>query len=300
MSKNNFDRYFKVCRNCKYNGGKIDEKTDLLRQQLRPVNYTKVEIAKHVAESLGGKCLSDFSGSKYRMTFECSKGHVFRSKYTNVVNLGTWCPYCAQENNISEEIVRCYFEQMFGERFVRIRPQWLLNRKKNRLELDGFCKQINVAFEHQGNHHYKDSYKGGRLQSVKNNDKDKMDKCKEKGVALFVIEHLFKMTKLKDLRSTIIRKAHDLGVHIPYPDVEVDISKAYTGSKFNEYKAIAESKGGKCLSSEYCGACNKKLIWQCAKGHKWRQYPYVLKKGHWCPQCSNQPSRNIIQEVING
>ncbi len=47
---------------------------------------------------------------------------------------------------------------------------------------------------------------------------------------------------------------------------------------------LAESRGGKCLSDVYVNV-RSKLLWQCAKGHRWETTPDIAKQGHWCPKC---------------
>jgi queuine/archaeosine tRNA-ribosyltransferase len=48
--------------------------------------------------------------------------------------------------------------------------------------------------------------------------------------------------------------------------------------------ALAESRGGKCLSDIYV-SMRSKLMWQCARDHKWEATPSRIKRGHWCPKC---------------
>lgn len=53
-----------------------------------------------------------------------------------------------------------------------------------------------------------------------------------------------------------------------------------------EMQAIAESRGGKCLSKEYKDS-DFKLIWECSKGHNWLARPHDVKnKSSWCPYCN--------------
>ena len=50
-------------------------------------------------------------------------------------------------------------------------------------------------------------------------------------------------------------------------------------------KALAISRGGKCLSTEYI-SMQHKLDWQCAEGHKWSVTPTpVFYGGTWCRKC---------------
>lgn len=52
----------------------------------------------------------------------------------------------------------------------------------------------------------------------------------------------------------------------------------------NDMRAIAESRGGSCLSDKVEGN-NIKLWFQCACGNQWPAPPSTIVKGHWCPLC---------------
>jgi hypothetical protein len=51
-----------------------------------------------------------------------------------------------------------------------------------------------------------------------------------------------------------------------------------------EMYAIAASRGGKCLSTEYIRA-QSKLSWVCSEEHQFEQTPAEIKRGAWCPIC---------------
>jgi len=63
-------------------------------------------------------------------------------------------------------------------------------------------------------------------------------------------------------------------------------SKKYLiNDRLEELQQIAESKGGKCLSTAYIN--NKtKMDFICLEGHKWSTMPIVIKRGQWCPICA--------------
>jgi hypothetical protein len=42
---------------------------------------------------------------------------------------------------------------------------------------------------------------------------------------------------------------------------------------------------GRCLSKRYFGAMTK-LRWECARGHRWSAIPANVRRGTWCPKCS--------------
>lgn len=52
-----------------------------------------------------------------------------------------------------------------------------------------------------------------------------------------------------------------------------------------QLKALAESRGGECLSPEYVTSATK-LRWCCAEGHEWEAIPSSVKRGRWCPVCA--------------
>ena len=52
-----------------------------------------------------------------------------------------------------------------------------------------------------------------------------------------------------------------------------------------EMRALAERRGGECLSNRYTNN-RTKLRWRCSTGHEWSATPLQVKKGHWCPFCA--------------
>ena len=53
---------------------------------------------------------------------------------------------------IREERCRRIFEDILGEKFPNVRPSWLLNKETGcRLELDGYCQKLKLAFNGNGN-----------------------------------------------------------------------------------------------------------------------------------------------------
>ena len=53
-----------------------------------------------------------------------------------------------------------------------------------------------------------------------------------------------------------------------------------------EMKRIANERGGRCLSDTYEGY-QKKLKWECSKGHVWEATPLNVKhRNRWCPICA--------------
>lgn len=62
-----------------------------------------------------------------------------------------------------------------------------------------------------------------------------------------------------------------------------------------EFRLIANMRGGRCLSTEYQDAISP-LKWECSEGHEWRANANSVKRGSWCPTCAGV-SRLTIEDV---
>lgn len=51
-----------------------------------------------------------------------------------------------------------------------------------------------------------------------------------------------------------------------------------------DMRALAEKRGGECLSRSYRGA-TEPLKWRCAAGHEWSAPPKSVRRGTWCSRC---------------
>lgn len=93
----------------------------------------------------------------------------------------------------SEEQVRRYFEQLLGYEFPTIRPDWLRDQHSgNRLELDGYCEELNLAFEYNGEYHYipvELHHQERSLEAVQEIDSQKLELCRQNGVDLIVVPY---------------------------------------------------------------------------------------------------------------
>jgi hypothetical protein len=146
-----------------------------------------IEDANKLASSRGGLCLSDEYDSYHKhLAWECSEGHRWSANFANVV-AGTWCPHC----NIyrTEDQIRDIFERLTGRVFRRVRPSWL-----HGLEVDGYCPEIAVAFEYQGEQHTRYIpffHRNGPEDLLRQQERDKntAEWCDEYGVALITVWH---------------------------------------------------------------------------------------------------------------
>ncbi len=174
--------------------------------------HLSINDFRELAQIKGGKCLSDvYVSSQGRLKFQCDKKHEWFAAAKHIKR-GSWCPYCKLK---SEQECRAKIEQLFGQKFPKRKPSWLVNEQGNRLELDGFSEEISVAFEHNGIQHYHpiDRF-GGRDRFVKRveNDQQKIRQCAKHGVSLIVIPALVDILPIKDLHLFIISEARRLKI----------------------------------------------------------------------------------------
>ena len=101
----------------------------------------------------------------------------------------------------NEERCRTIFERLLnknreGERFKfrKVRPWWLMNHETGFcLELDGYCKQLKLAFDYDGIQHYEYTnpfHKSEReFNRQRKRDEMKDRKCKIHGTTLIRIKY---------------------------------------------------------------------------------------------------------------
>ena len=248
------------------------------------------EQAEAVAEERGGRLLSEEQTSGDKLRWECANGHTFEATLSNVL-LGRWCPHCA--SGYGERLCRLFFEQMFGEKFPKVRPEWLKNELKNNIELDGYCEKLKLAFEHQGIQHYKISRpfvcSKSQLKKLKQSDLLKKKICREHGVVLIRIPSVPDILPIVKLKEFVKKRLLLFGYPVPhgYDSAEFNPNLAYLNTKIQILKDIAQSRGGDCLSTHYLGA-HEKHTWICEHGHIWEAEANNVKRGAWCPECYNQ------------
>ena len=259
-----------------------------------------IDDMQEIAKSKGGKCLSNkYSNLITKLKWKCKAGHIWEAKPNNIRNQNQWCPICSKK--VSERICRGYLEKIFGKKFPTKKPKWLINSRGNRMELDGFCRELNLAFEYHGIQHYKkESYLYKKKSGFKRRIQDDLTKrklCKKNDVVLIEIPY---KVKYEDMGKYIVDEYKKKGIDVPkinkwdYKSFE----NIYSPEKIKEMEIIAKNRGGQCLSKHY--ATNKdKLKWKCSKGHTWKASPNHIMRNQWCPFCAkNVPiGIDVMQKI---
>jgi hypothetical protein len=138
-------------------------------------------------------------------------GYTWKSGGLNYIKtFNATCQNCSNKKFSSEKICRYIFENTFKEKFIKTHiPVYGIGGGK--LELDGYCEKLKLAFEHNGPQHYQPKIYGVKneeniqkkfLIQIKN-DQIKKDWCDKNGITLIIIKELGKYTKEKTLHKII-------------------------------------------------------------------------------------------------
>lgn len=131
-------------------------------------------------------------GSGLKVWWICpkNKNHEYETTVTNRTLHKSGCPYCLYK---TEDIIRRYFELLLNKKFIKTKPDWLINPKTNkRLELDGYCEELNLAFEYNGRQHYEAVeywHRNQNLTDTQQHDKIKIEECKKRNINLIIISY---------------------------------------------------------------------------------------------------------------
>lgn len=262
-----------------------------------------IQIMYDVAKNRGGECLSSIHKSvNAKLRWCCAHNHEWSAAPVKILR-GSWCPICS--SHLGERICREFLEQIFQHPFPKARPKWLTNSEGNRAELDGYCPELSLAFEHHGQYHYQIdnlySKNEAELAKRKKEDQYKEKVCLEHGIKTIVIPEIFTLTPIEKvvdiIESQCLQKEIDLPLNLR--SIIVDLKKAYSNDHsktlLEELKQIAREYGGKCLSTNY-ERSSAKMKWECIKGHIWEATPGAIRRGSWCLKCSGH-ERLSLQEM---
>ena len=263
-----------------------------------------LEDMQVLAKERGGRCLSDhYVNSQTKLLWECIEEHQWESP-PNRIQQGQWCPECSA--GLGERICRAFFEQLFGKRFPTRWPRWLVNRRGNRMELDGYCEALKLAFEHQGEQHF--STKTQYLKTVEalrkrqEDDTCKVKVCEEHDIILLAVPEIPYRLAIGEVKAFIKAACLSWGVDLPrdFDTKAVDLRAAYCASRarrcLQEMQAIASKRGGTCLSEAYVNA-KTKLLWECKQGHRWEMAPSRIRQGGWCARCAGTYRYTTIADM---
>jgi len=235
----------------------------------------------------------EFKNAETKFKFLCEEKHECEmSGYS--LNDGRWCIEC--NTSINERTCRSIFEYLFNVKFNKNKSIIINNKTGKYLELDGYNDQLKIAFEYNGEQHYKAiPYFGGTEKLINQQEKDsiKLKYCEENGINLIVIPYTI---NYENLYSFIIEK---------FPDKNFEKNIDYTvlnmtsknKERIKEIQNEVDKYGGQLLSTNYI---NTKTLMQfkCKNGHIFNKNFDNIKHGHFCIICNkNQRINDFINKI---
>ena len=262
--------------------------------------YTMDEI-RQIAIDRGGVCLSQTYNSRQKLHLRCREGHEWYALLESIVGMGTWCSECSA--HISERTCRKIFEFLYKLSFPKARPTWLKSENNTLLELDGFNSDINVAFEYDGQQHFKEvEYFTGTLLENQCRDRQKDAKCLEFGVTLYRIPYTVPYLQLySHIRSILPANITQGSPETINYYTDLDLRGAQS-QVLEEIKQFLREKYPNItlISTVYLNA-RAALELQCLAQHKielsWRDIRRRISS--LCSTCSHsEVKRKFAQDVI--
>lgn len=255
----------------------------------------RLEELRGIALKKKGKCLAPaYINAVTKLKFQCEEGHTW---YTvpNSIKKGMWCPKCA--------IIKMRHSIEDLRRFAKRKGGKLISKtyKSNTEKILWECKEGHRWFTM-----VKTVQKGAWCPACANNQKhtlDDMHRVSRQRGGNFLSKE-YKGSNIKHTWQCARKHIWDACPSSVFKGRWCIICAGKSKMTIEEMHAIAEKRGGKCLSKKYKNS-RSKLTWQCSKGHSWQATPGSVKAGQWCAHCAGVAKLTIkemklIAEGRNG
>lgn len=125
--------------------------------------------------------------------------------------------------SVGEVSLCLFFDRIFNSKFEKTRD--IIKFGKSSLELDGYSKDLGIAFEHQGDQHCLDTYRGKSTAKIKEKDYFKVEFCKNNGIKLIIIRDIINFYKNdhKIVKDELKKEFNRLNIEIPELFYSTDI-----------------------------------------------------------------------------
>jgi len=245
-----------------------------------------------LAQLRGGKCLStNYVNNTTKLKWQCSEGHSWEATPKNI-RKGVWCSRCAGVHPYTIQDMQALAEQRGG----RCISKEYTNVKQH---LSWQCKEGHTWEATPG------SVVSGRwcricgfkrsADSHRGTIEEMRSLAEKRGGKCLSTNYVNNTTKLKwqcseghswEATPNNIKK----GRWCP-TCARRKRADARRGT-IEEMHRLAESRGGKCLSTNYVN--NRTMLeWQCKEGHIWEARPDNIKyRTQWCRNCSGRWKRH--------
>ncbi|POG61695.1 hypothetical protein GLOIN_2v1786249 [Rhizophagus irregularis DAOM 181602=DAOM 197198] len=222
----------------------------------RICNYNNIEVAKALARTRDGECLSsEYFDNKSPLQWKCVKGHIWTANLNKIKDYNQWCPTCdgrnptifdmkilAQKNN-----GECLSDQYYD---AHTKLLWR-------------CKNFHI-------------WEAPPLTILRGSW---CQYCAGTAKLDIEIANQIALSRQGQCLSSSLSSIKHSDTWCPY-------CASMAKHTLDDAKQIALTRGGRCLSTEYKN--NKSpLLWICKNRHKWyAKFDNIVNKCSWCPYCS--------------
>lgn len=244
----------------------------------------------HVAQAKGGQCLERaWQGGGVRHRFQCARGQVWQAMPSKVINEGSWCRRCAQQDHGVKRMRKDGLASL----------QEVAQRRGGKLlDTDYGGMHLRYRFSCSKPHYWQaegaEIIRGSWCRVCANELKRiryrlpdglsrlhaaaqaKQGACLASEYIMAKTRYRFRCGKGHEWETTgqrIFRGAWCLAC--THDALRLSIDKMHEA---------ARQRGGRCLSERYVNSVTK-LLWECHRGHQWHARPAAVIKGHWCAAC---------------
>jgi len=253
------------------------------------VRRLTLEKMQQIAASRGGVCLSEsYQNTATKLDWRCSAGHTWSATPLHIKR-GHWCPVCAKCARLTLDV------------FQRI----ALQKGGQCLSLECLNSSSVLRWTCADGHEWlarPSNVKAGTWCPVcARNQRLKLEEMQEiatqRGGSCLSTRYKNGRTSLlwecsrghrwRASPANIKRGTRKKGTWCPRC---YNYRRHFRAKRdIQEMRDLAIARGGVCMSSEYVSS-KSKLIWRCARGHRWQALPTSVVQGTWCPLCArNQP-----------
>jgi hypothetical protein len=235
-----------------------------------------------------------FEGTSSKLQIQCEKGHVW-NPYHNAILNGSWCPQC--QKGITERTCRRIFEYVYKKKFPTRHPDWL-----NGLELDGYCEELGLGFEYNGEQHYKRIPYWHKTEQdfLDQQERDRLTRegCLDHNVVLVEIPYT---VPYYDLYTYILHHSPNVPPDTPesidYEDLSILNLNDSQLKKVSNY--VCKHFQGNVISKVYKSNTTP-LTCQCKNGHVFQSTWKNIQGNRFCKECRDEDMRSAsVTQIIN-
>lgn len=258
-----------------------------------------IEAMEDLAKKNGGRCISNsYVNQKTKLQWECSKNHKWWANSGSVKNGKTWCPICSGNVKLTIEKMNKIAKSRRGlclsKKYVNEKTKLIWQCSKGHIwkavpsnvTRGSWCKICAVKEVTD-----KQRFSIEKMQELA---KAKNGKCLSENYTNCLEKLLWQCEKGHRWWTRSIEVSRGKWC----PKCGYERSSISRRSTLSDVVKIVSAKGGKCLTADYINN-RSKLNLVCRFQHNWVSTPKEIRRGRWCPYCTDETrSEKICRKIF--